>query len=154
MPWQTAYVSVCHRRLSRFLSSLGSAFSMEQCCSSLFSAWDCLCVCVPTVHGNEIFYSACDPFCTVLGMRLYSILAGHRLSPELPREASGMGAVTGGPATGEGEGPRTTAWDQPRRHRHHSAGWLLWCYVELWIPSYACENMYKFVEACPCSVFS
>lgn len=82
-------------------------------------------------------------------MRLYSIPAGHRLSPELPRETSGMGAVTGRPATGEGEGPRTTAGDQPCRHWHHSAGWLLWCCVELWIPGYIvmpvriCTNLWR-----------
>jgi len=99
--------------------------------------------------GMRFFYSACDPFCTVLGMRLYSIPAGHRLSPELPREASGMGAVTGGPATGEGEGPRTTAGDQPSRHWHHSAGWLLWCCVEIWYPGYIfmpvriCTNLWR-----------
>lgn len=82
-------------------------------------------------------------------MRSYSIPAGHRLSSELPREASGMGAVTGGPATGEGEGPRTTAGDQPSRHWHHSAGWLLWCCVKLRIPGYIvmpvriCTNLWR-----------
>ena len=74
-----------------------------------------------------------------------------------------MGAVTGGPATGEGEGPWTTAGDQPSRHWHYSAGWLLWCCVELRIPGYIvvpvriCKNLWrhalvKFVEACPCQI--